>query len=97
MSGPQPAAVEAPGGVTKAAFDMAHGWLAIQGEDVRVLDFATSRETFRLQTHEPSSLAPQFFTADGSHLVAVDLGSGEILIWNLALLEQEMQSLGLTN
>lgn len=97
LSGPQPAAVEAPGGVTKAAFDAAHGWLAIQGEDVRVLDIATSHETFRLQTHEPSSLAPQFFTADGSHLVAVDLGSGEILIWNLALIQQEMQSLGLAN
>ncbi|MEO8272202.1 MAG: hypothetical protein ABI557_21000 [Aureliella sp.] len=74
---------------------MAHGRLVIQGEYIIARDIVTSRETFRLQTHETSSLAPQFFTADGNHLVAVDLGSGEILIWNLELIEQELQSLGL--
>jgi serine/threonine protein kinase/WD40 repeat protein len=93
--GAEPAAVEGPGGVTETAFELTHGRLAIQGGYIRVLDIASSREAFRLQVNESSSLAPQFFTADGSHLVAVDLASGEILIWNLKLIDRELHNLGL--
>jgi WD40 repeat protein/tetratricopeptide (TPR) repeat protein len=79
-----------------AAFTSDGQMLALSGEEsqVRLVEVATGAEIARLTVPEQTNLAPQCFSGDGSHLVAI--GNNKLMyIWDLRLLRGELAELGL--
>ncbi len=91
---PLPPAIQGAG-CAQTAFDAHSQLLAVQGNQIRLLAPTTGRELAWLSVPEETSLAPQFFTPDGSHLVAFGIHTGQLYIWNLRAIRKQLADLGL--
>jgi eukaryotic-like serine/threonine-protein kinase len=62
---------------------------------IRLLETTTGREVARLTGPEPTWYAPACFTPDGTLLVATCSAETALYVWDLALIRQQLQELGL--
>ncbi len=69
--------------------------MAVQGYRIRLLFPQTGRELAWLSVPEETSLAPQCFTPDGTRLIAYGVANGQLYIWDLRSIRQQLAELGL--
>jgi serine/threonine protein kinase/WD40 repeat protein len=62
---------------------------------IKLVEVATGREVLRLASPEPSACEPACFTPDGSRLIATCTGGQGLYVWNLGLIRQGLEELGL--
>jgi WD40 repeat protein len=84
-------------GVGHAAFTDDSKVLALPADEsqLRLVEVASGAEIARLTVPEQTYLAPQCFSRDGSHLVAIGARNSLMYIWDLRLLRGELGDLGL--
>jgi WD40 repeat protein len=81
---------------TPFAFSPDGQMLAVAGDGaIRLLETASGREYVRLNAPEVTRLAPQCFTPDGAHLIALGRESRALHVWDLRLLRRQLAELGL--
>jgi WD40 repeat protein len=62
---------------------------------IRLVETATGREVARLTGPQPMWYQPACFTPHGTRLIAASFGSQALYIWDLRLIRQQLQELGL--
>ena len=91
---PLPGPVEFPFN-GQVAFDAHSRLMALQGHEIRLWVPETGREVAMLSVPEETSLAPQFFTPDGTRLIAFGVHNGQLYVWDLQAIREQLAELGL--
>ncbi len=93
---PGPTLSPVPGpGQAAVAFDAESHLMAMQGTKIRLVIPETGTEVACLSIPEETSLAPQCFTPDGTQLIAFGVHNGQLYIWDLRRIRQQLAELGL--
>jgi serine/threonine protein kinase/WD40 repeat protein/Tfp pilus assembly protein PilF len=84
-------------GGPEACFTPAGTLMAVESESgaIRLVDPGTGAERARLESSLPTRVIPCCFTPDGMRLVSYRSDTGQLQVWDLAALRNELATLGL--
>jgi WD40 repeat protein len=99
MPGPTVESIAGPGigpGNANVAFGPNSQLMAVECYSfIRLVNPATGREVARLAIPDATQLVPQCFTPDGTRLIAFGLNNGQLYIWDLRAIREQLAELGL--